>query len=79
MLLYKVNPHLTMPKLSLTPVELAIAAALLLILSSIAWQVSTGNAPATQKQQCLSAGGQWVEGWQFGHIVQLCSYDHEAK
>ena len=58
-----------------TLVELMIACAVISILLASLFGVFTGNSPIQTKQSCLSAGGKWSEGIQYGRLTQLCTYN----
>lgn len=57
-----------------TLVELIIACAIGGIGLAVLFGIVTGNSPVQTKQSCLSAGGQWSEGIQYGRMTQLCTY-----
>ena len=58
-----------------TLIELLIACAIGGIGLAILFGVVTGNSPIQTKQSCLSAGGKWSEGIQYGRLTQLCTYN----
>lgn len=51
--------------------ELLIIVAIVGILLSALVNGATGN----PKQNCISSGGKWTEGIQYGRITQLCTYN----
>ena len=57
-----------------TLVELLICVAIVGITASICVGMLSGNSLIQTKQSCLSAGGQWSEGIQYGRMTQLCTY-----
>lgn len=58
-----------------TLIELIIACAIGGIGLVVLFGIVTGNSPIQTKQSCLSAGGQWSEGIQYGRMTQLCTYN----
>ena len=63
------------PPNGLTTIELLIALAIAGIGLSVALNIINGSSAIPTKQQCLSAGGKWSEGIQYGRITQLCTYN----
>lgn len=57
-----------------TLVELLIVCSIGGIILAVLFGVATGNSLVQTKQSCLSAGGQWSEGIQYGRMTQLCTY-----
>lgn len=57
-----------------TLIELLIAVAIGGIGLVILFGIATGNSPIQTKQSCLSAGGEWSEGIQYGRLTQFCTY-----
>jgi prepilin-type N-terminal cleavage/methylation domain-containing protein len=58
-----------------TLIELLIACAIGGIGLVVLFGFVTGNSPIQTKQSCLSAGGKWSEGIQYGRLTQLCTYN----
>ena len=58
-----------------TLVELAIVVAISGIGCAALFSIATGNSILPSKQDCISAGGKWSEGIQYGRMTQLCTYN----
>lgn len=58
-----------------TLVELLIVCAIGGILVAIGVGAFTGNPVIPSKQSCLSQGGKWSEGIQYGRMTQLCTFE----
>jgi prepilin-type N-terminal cleavage/methylation domain-containing protein len=58
-----------------TLIELLICCAIGGILVSVAFNVINGNYVLPSKQSCISQGGKWTEGYERGHMTQLCTYN----
>ena len=58
-----------------TLIELLIVCAIGGIGLAVLFGAVTGNSPIQTKQSCLSAGGKWSEGIQYGRLTQLCTYN----
>lgn len=58
-----------------TLIELLIAVAIGGIGLALLYNIATGNTIIPSKQNCISAGGKYSEGIQFGRITQLCTYN----
>lgn len=58
-----------------TLLELSIACVIGGILIAIGVSAFTGNSVVPSKQSCLSQGGKWSEGIQYGKITQLCTFE----
>jgi prepilin-type N-terminal cleavage/methylation domain-containing protein len=56
-------------------IELLICCAIGGILVSIAFLKLDGNSALPSKQSCISQGGKWTEGFERGHMTQLCTYN----
>lgn len=57
-----------------TLAELVICVGIVGIATAICLAMIKGDYPIQTKQSCLSAGGQWSEGIQYGRMTQLCTY-----
>ena len=58
-----------------TLIELLIAVAIAGIGCAFLFSIATGNSIVPSRQDCISAGGKWSEGIQYGRITQLCTYN----
>lgn len=58
-----------------TLIELLIAVAIGGIGLALLYNIATGNTIIPSKQNCISAGGKYSEGIQFGRMTQLCTYN----
>lgn len=58
-----------------TLVELLIVVAVGGITLAIVAGAMTGKSIIPSKESCLSQGGKWTEGIQYGRYTQLCTYD----
>ena len=58
-----------------TAIELLIACAIAGIGFGILFGAVTGNSILPSKQSCISGGGKWTEGIQYGRMTQLCTYN----
>ena len=58
-----------------TLVELMIVLALAGIALSLLGLAIKGEFPLPSKESCISQGGKWSEGIQYGRITQLCTYN----
>lgn len=58
-----------------TLVELLIVCAIGGIGLAILVGMVNGNSILPSKQQCISNGGKWTEGIQYGRMTQLCTYN----
>lgn len=59
----------------LTLVELLICIAMIGITVGIVSKIHQGDSLIPSKQSCLSQGGKWTEGMQYGRYTQLCTYN----
>ncbi len=58
-----------------TLIELLIVVAIGGIALAILVGIVNGNSILPSKQQCISSGGKWTEGIQYGRMTQLCTYN----
>lgn len=58
-----------------TLVELLIVCAIGGIVVAIAFGAMNGNSVLPSRQSCTSQGGKWTEGFERGHMTQLCTYN----
>ncbi len=58
-----------------TLVELTIVVAIVGIGCAALFSIATGISIVPSRQDCISAGGKWSEGIQYGRITQLCTYN----
>jgi prepilin-type N-terminal cleavage/methylation domain-containing protein len=58
-----------------TLIELLIVVAIAGIGCAFLFIIATGNSIVPSRQDCISAGGKWSEGIQYGRITQLCTYN----
>lgn len=58
-----------------TLIELLIVVAIAGIGLALLYNIATGNTIIPSKQNCISAGGKYSEGIQFGRMTQLCTYN----
>ena len=58
-----------------TLIELLVVCAIVGIILANLIGIVTGNPLVQTKQSCLSAGGKWSEGIQYGRLTQLCTYN----
>jgi prepilin-type N-terminal cleavage/methylation domain-containing protein len=71
----KFNFSTSQKQTGFTLIELMICCAIGVILVSAAFNAMNGNSVLPSKQSCLSQGGKWTEGYERGHITQLCTYN----